>query len=543
MMQNKRSLFLKKYIIIFSVFLIAMCCLAAVSAEEIDGQLNASDDSAESAIEEEDIISTETAEEALQNQDNATPEDTRTDLNIETDTNVIKKGGTYNMQLTDSKGHAVASKKLTVNSKAENFTKTTDNAGKFSIKISDSSSQTVLNVTFKGDETYKPFSRLITVYIVETMPVTVGNAKLLTNGYLRVYLHGSKKAVASKKVKITIGGKTFESQSSKEGFVVIKPGLSAKTYTVVVEYDRYRISKTVKCIKGNVKDPLKASIALVNGAPDIDVMPAKYVMGDGDATYTLTKAQYQEAIKRDSYCIYLYGKMSKYTFFKTKDCPDTYHILKRQKWNVIERQLNTMLVKKNKYSYWPKTITVSLKGKSYTYSEVRDVQNTEYTCGPTSASVCSQALKNYYSEKFFQTKAHVTHGVNIDVLKRAIDSNGFKSSYYHSVNAGVNQLKKGGCALIAYLPNHYVAVIDVSKDGKKILVSNSYGKYDVGGDSRVPTKWVSVKYFKTKFRGVGLVVKLNYKLTKNDKKTVKNFYNSMGTKYQRQNTNERIPNT
>ena len=147
---------------------------------------------------------------------------------------------------------------------------------------------------------------------------------------------------------------------------------------------------------------------MVNGVPDIDRMPSNYVMGDNDAKYTVLKDQYKEVLKRDSYCLFLYGKLSKYTFFKTKSSPKIYHILKREKWNVIEQALNIKLVKKNKYNYWPSYVSASLKGKSYTYPEVRDVQNTEYTCGPTSASSCSQALRNYYSEKYFQTKAHVT---------------------------------------------------------------------------------------------------------------------------------------
>ena len=128
-------------------------------------------------------------------------------------------------------------------------------------------------------------------------------------------------------------------------------------------------------------------------------------MGDNDAKYTLKKSQYMKVIKRDSYCLFLYGKLSKYTFFKTKESPKVYHILKHEKWNVIERAINTKLVKMNKYkNNWPKSITVKLKGKSYTYSEVRDIQNTEYTCGPTSASVCSQVLKKFNSDKYFQIR-------------------------------------------------------------------------------------------------------------------------------------------
>ena len=105
-------------------------------------------------------------------------------------------------------------------------------------------------------------------------------------------------------------------------------------------------------------------------------MPGNYVMGDGNAKYTLLKSQYKETIKRDSYSLYLYDKLPKYTFFKTKASPNTYHILKREKWNVIERTLNKKLVKANKYSYWPGSITTNLEGKSYTYPVVRDVQNT-----------------------------------------------------------------------------------------------------------------------------------------------------------------------
>ena len=88
--------------------------------------------------------------------------------------------------------------------------------------------------------------------------------------------------------------------------------------------------------------------------------------------------------------------MSNYVFFKTKEAPNLQHVIVREKWNVIERAINTKVVKANKAGYWPTQISVSLKGKSYTYPQVRDVQDTGYTCGPTSSSMCSQFLKNYY---------------------------------------------------------------------------------------------------------------------------------------------------
>lgn len=465
----------------------------------------------------------------------------KSDLKIVNYTNFVKKGKTYCFYLTDLKGNAIANKKLDVKFNGKNYVKTTDAKGMVGINVDLSASSASMEITFKGDDQYNAFSKTLDFYIDNSVAMTIGNSKLLTNGYLRIYLSGGKSAVSNKLVQIIIGGKTFNKRTNSEGIIVFKPSVGAKTYTVTVKYGKYVVSKKIKCIAGNVVNPKKNYIKTVNGVPDIDVMPSNYVMADNDGKYTLLKSQYKAVIKRDSYCLFVYKKLPKYTFFFTKDSPKVNHIIKREKWNVIERALNTLIVKKNKYNYWPNSITVSIKGKSYTYSEVRDIQNTEYTCGPTSASSCSQALRNYYSEWFFQKQAHVSHGVNIPVLKSALDRNGFKTTYYYSVDSAVKQLAKGGTAVIAYLRNHYVSIIDVSPDGKKILVSNSYGKYDVGGDNKVPTDWVAVKYFKTKFKGIGLIVKLNYKLSKNKKKDLSFFYSNMGANWNRKNVNERIP--
>ena len=83
--------------------------------------------------------------------------------------------------------------------------------------------------------------------------------------------------------------------------------------------------------------------------------------------------------------------------------------------------------------------------------------------------------------------------------------------------------------------------MDISPNGKKVLVSNSYGSYNVGS-KEVPTNWVSISYLKSKFAGIGLVVKLDYKLSSSQKNQVKNYYKSMGTKWTARNVNERIPN-
>ena len=469
---------------------------------------------------------------------------TKTKLKIVTYANFAKKGSKYTMYLVDMNGNAVAKKKVKVTLNGKTYTKKTAKNGKFTIKIKSKKSSIKLRVKCASDKKHYSLSKRIKVFVTKSLNIKIGNSKLLTNGFLRIYLQGTKKLISKKTVKITVGGKKFTKKTSSEGFIVIKPQVTPNKYKITAQKGKYKRAKNVQCIIGNVLDPLKSAIPTKSGVPDIDVMPENYVMGDGDATYTLSKANYRETITRDSYCLFMYNKLPKYTFFKTKESPKTYHILKREKWNVIERALNTKLVKAHKYSYWPGKITVSLKGKSYTYPVVRDVQNTGYNCGPTSASVCSQALKNFYSERYFQIEGHCTDGMNIPDIKNLLERHNFKTYYYYGGTSFDNAMKelKNGAALICYLPNHYVSIIDISPDGKKVLVSNSYGSYNVGSKN-VPTNWVTVKYLKSKFAGIGLVVKLNYNLDNSQKQEVSNYYNSMGTKWTAQNVHERIPNT
>lgn len=564
----------KDYIIIFTLVIVLMCGVNAISAVSDDAAVNISSEIADNSISlsnDENVISIDDMNSKLssQNDDNyistsfegndtilgqnintqldsiLTVSNSKSDLKIVNYTNFVKSGDNYYFYLTDSKGNPVANKSLDVTYNGKTYQKTTGADGEISIKVKSTKTSSSMDISFNGDSKYNKFSQKLNFYIDQVISMSIGNTKVLTNGFLRIYLYGPKDSVSNKTVKIKIGSKSFTKTTSAEGFIVLKPYLTTGNHNVVVEYGNYVVSKVVKCIKGNVSNPLKKSVPTVNGVPDIDIFPGNYVMAYEDGKYSLTKEQYQKTINRDSKCLFLYNKLSKYTFFQSKDCPTYNHVIKREKWNVIERALNTKLVKQNKYNYWPGSLTVSLKGKSYTYSEVRDVQNTEYTCGPTSASVCSQALRKYYSELYFQKQAHVTHGVNIPVLKSAIEKNGFKASYFYTstFNSAIKQLANGGCALIAFLPNHYVSVIDVSPDGKKILVSNSYGKYNVGGNSKVPTDWVSISYFKSKFNGIGLIVKLNYKLSQNTKNQLSNFYSSMGANWIRQNVNERIPDT
>ena len=469
------------------------------------------------------------------------------------DTTVVYGNNFYSI-LNDMYGNKLDGEKITFKINGKTYTDTTNSKGSAGFEIKLLSGKYSLKISYAGDEYYKAVSKTITVTVLASTSVVIGNSILLTNGYLRIYLKSNEhSAIANKKVTVTIRGKTYTKKTNSEGIVVFKPYAGNGKLSVTVKFGGdgksgdSSASKQVTGIKGDPKSPLKSKIPLRNGVPDVDYMTGSYVMADGDMSYTLTKAQYTKVIKRDSRCLYLNKKLSKFTFFKSKAEPKLNHIIKREKWNVIERAINTKIVKKNKNGYWPKEVTVSLNGKSYTYPEVRDVQNTGYTCGPTSCSMCSQALRNYYCEKYITSKGDTTpaDGSSTKGLKKALEKCHFKCSIYYksSFSKALKKLKKGGCALVFHTWGHYVSILDISKDGKKVLVGNPSGDYDHGSHG-IPTKWLTVKYMKSCFNNYdtsGLIVKLKYSLSKSTKNKVNNFYSSMGTNWARQNVNERIP--
>ncbi|MBQ8018300.1 MAG: hypothetical protein IJ258_09390 [Methanobrevibacter sp.] len=451
--------------------------------------------------------------------------------------NFVIKGKYIYFHLVDSNGNSVSGKKVTIKFNGRTYNKKTNSKGKVKLKVKSSGS---IKIKFKADKQFKSSSKKVYVHVASSRSINIGNSKLITDGYLRVYLKIAGKAV-SKKVTLMIGGKKLSKKANSEGIAIFKPKVNAKSYTVKAKVGKYYSAKSIKCYEGNVKDPLKESIPTKNGKPDIDVMPGNYVMGDGNAKYTLKKSQYREVLKRDSYCLFLNGKLTKYTFFKTKSHPKLNHIIKREKWNVIERAINAKLVKKNKNGYWPGKITVSLKGKSYTYPYVRDSQNTGYTCGPTSCSMCSQVLKNYICEKYLAKLAKTNReGTKCPNMIKALQKNNFEATYFYksTFSQALDELKKGGCALVFHANRHYVSILDISSNGKKVLVSNSYGSYD-----NIPTKWVKVSFMKKKFSpqwSESLIVKLNYKLSDSTKNSINSYYASFGTNWHKHNTRQSI---
>ena len=359
------------------------------------------------------------------------------------------------------------------------------------------------------------------------------------------------KYITSGKVAFKINGKTIGYANIINGKAILSYDttyLSAKTYKITVVYggsNNCYATTASNNMKLSTINPFESSIPLLSdGTPNINAM-VNVKWANENGTYTLTRAQYDEVIQRDSYCLYLNNALSKYTFFQIKGDTKTYYIIAREKWNVIEKAINTYKVLQNTMT-GPSEITVNLAGKSYTYAEVRDQQNTGYTCGPTSVSACTQVLRNYVNEALLAKLAGstATAGSSSRGLKKAVESCNMSATIYYksSFNTALNELAKGGCALVFHTWSHYVAILDISADKTKVLVCNPSGTYNEGSHG-IPTKWLSVSYMKTCFNNYdtsGLIIKLNYALTNTQKTRYNQWFKNMGGAFIDGDTTERI---
>ena len=308
----------------------------------------------------------------------------------------------------------------------------------------------------------------------------------------------------------------------------------------------------------NVSDESLDDLTLRNTPKIIDsiTIPDEkdVVMANEDGIYTLTKDQYLATMEMDSYFYYLKQSLPKFVYFQ--DITGTWYKISREKWNVIEKEINTNMVLGNSMDK-PKTITVDLEGKHSTYSMVRDQQNEDYTCGPTSVSMAFQFLKSYVNEKTLIPYSSCTYQdgsissglkMGIELLTYHDESlNGFSAQLLYSdkFDDAVNQLLKGDCAVVFHTTNHYVVIVGAYNDGNNtyLQVANPSGDYNHGSHD-IPTNWIQKETLYSLFAPYDasvLVVKAKYNLSNEVIDALNQAYDNLGGKWDNyENMEERI---
>lgn len=162
--------------------------------------------------------------------------------------------------LKDAKGEVLASKTVTVTIGDETYTVTTNDNGEVVLSIANVPGTYNAVVKFDGDETYDGSEASINA-IVNAIPVNLGVSNLVK------YYGDSKKlsivlkdidgnGLASKKVTVTIKGKTYTLTTDKNGKATLAINLAKGSYSALVKFDETGYQTVSKNVSVKVVTPI-----------------------------------------------------------------------------------------------------------------------------------------------------------------------------------------------------------------------------------------------------------------------------------------------
>ena len=371
------------------------------------------------------------------------------------------------------------------------------------------------------------------------------------------------------------------------------PTSTTTTDTVVTDPNDNTVVPVVD--NGPRVNPFTTVVNSVNGVPQVTKMQVgdkQFVMASLERGYTLTLAQYHDVYYRDSKTMQLQNyKLSKYVAFESTDT-NTYNVVERGIWNFVTESVHQWLVRHNS-APWPESYVVDFKNKQtkvgtewvtwkgYLRERHEDENGNPYwttkktgdygvatdkcglyvvgdrqddyyrngthygyvTCGPTSASVCSQYLMNYYSEFTIADSAKTNgSGTGPDEIISGLSGKHLKGSKWNVENdrqVAVDWLKTGR-PLIWHIYKHYICFVQISDYNGSVLVCNSSGSgWDAGG--RLGTGWNPQSNIRNDDAfGQHVKVDLNWTISDVDAAKFKNFFQSMGGAWVRPSSDETV---
>ena len=346
----------------------------------------------------------------------------------------------------------------------------------------------VVNINYNGNKYYNGSNTTITI---ENYKGNVFKHKLLQTTTINKYTDGTSETTTNgdignekhlltiKKTRTYQNGVLKEEKSEK----TTSDGIDIVTPTTITD----TTNPSTVIPEGDKKDPFTTYIPVTSaGLPDVANMKHGnnyFSMVDRSKVYTLTKEQYKEVMDRDSKSIQINNYVeSKYTAFLSVETPNTYQVIERERWNVIEESIYYYLVKGDGYNYtldspnWPEKIivdfpnrkttldgsTINWKAEKCDYWFVADDQDLGYTCGPTACSVCTQVLHKYYSERYMQSLIGAVSGNGSGPTQHqtALQKLGFNAKIYSDIDTAINWLKQNK-PCVYHTPNHYICLADV----------------------------------------------------------------------------------
>lgn len=443
----------------------------------------------------------------------------------------------------------------------ELFTVKTDENGSFQVPVKlPYVGDYVVNYNFAGDRDHSPSTR--TTHIDNQTGEIFQRQLLMTRT--------TKNYGTNEDAEVTEVGSIAGYEHTVTEKTITKYDTSGTTTTTTSQDSDTQIivpskppTENVETISNTRKDPFQEVVGITSdGKPQVDKLQtgeSTYEFVDLTKTYTLTREQYTTVFKRDSQTMQLKNyKMSAYVAFQCEEYPNKYIVLERERWNMIEESYYAFMVQgaglKNSYAVvpYPQKLTVNFKEKTTTFDGnntrnwkaekgniyyVADNQNYGRTCGPTSSSVCTQVLHNYYSERNLEEIIHAqaNDGSSPSGIASALKNSGFYATTYTGTDTAISWLKEGK-PVVFHVHDHYIALCDIYSDGS-VLVLNSTTSSSYGPS----TGWVTQQTLRNKYYGAGVKIGLNWSISNDEKLRLQNFFENMGGEWKKQeNKSEKV---
>ena len=190
--------------------------------------------------------------------------------------NVYTYDSNYRIVLSNQFGNPIAGKAMILNINNEQYNVTSDSDGTITFNLRLGVGKYDLTLT-------NPANNYNVSQVIEISPRLTDNSNIVmyygANKVFKVRVHDDNGNILKGEiVKIMIGGKSYTAKSDKDGFASVKLNrLSAKTYTVTVDYRGFKVSNKIK-----VKPTLTAKNKSIKKGKAL-IFSAKLVNSNGKA--------------------------------------------------------------------------------------------------------------------------------------------------------------------------------------------------------------------------------------------------------------------
>lgn len=478
-----------------------------------------------------------------------------------------------NIQVDENKTirTVVTTKTYTIPFYEKVFQVKTDINGSFSIKPDlPYRGEYKATMRYGGDRTHNGCNESISIYNYDKN-AKVFKEQLLQTTVLVTYTDGTTSRTDTGSVgNATNIKRVIKTETYEGGAIVSTTEKTIDVSSILVEADTSDVNNITDIpsssgivVTGDKKSPFENSISMINNVPNVAAMnhAGKDFALVTNRTYTLNEEQYRGVFKRDSKILQVKNyKSSKFVAFESTDS-ETWNVCPREVWNAVEESIYYYMVGHNGCK-WPSKIvvdftnhntklyedstlvgTVNWKSSSCQYHVVSDHQNWNTSCGDTSASVCSQWLHNYYSEWRLQNEFGLF--VAPSKIKQMFDKYNMSGEVISGARSIALEWLKQGKPFVWHCDSHYIAMLDITDDDSKILVSNSaYGLSGVhstnSGNWGLNTGWnaaTSTSYHGGAY-GAHVKASCNWSISNEEQQQLINFFDSMGGAWIRNNTSK-----